>query len=560
MPTENKASPFPKHFIEKLYLSGSAPALDKGIQDLQVRQSILTILSNTATSEFDSKEELLNLFRLLCFIQAWSDFKETWTNADDAEWRRKRQQMKFKKDIDKSIRRSIHRGLFKSVSEALLRFKHAAEASEKVEIEQLLEELGRYNLRKKNLINVIKQFLNYKEFNFTSENIKENFSEAAKLISTFTRWPDKLLYGCGMGIGLIAALACGISTGGAIFVLLVSFSLPLGFVIPLSVLIFLAGTKANFQLFSQHMPQFFQDLFKKGGVTEFIDQQGKRLQLSRARKFLLFPAAFFSTSVGMAAAAITYLEGTKMLALICPGLVVACPHLTVVLLSILAGALLISLTIVMFRTFIGVLQSQFSWQEIKQDIKEKWQNLNWTKGLSYGFKVFVMVAAFFGLVYLDFTGTSTLAGLLGWVAADAITVAAIMGDLPFTLTTALAWCNSLFKSNCSLSADLPKDKVYYLTKIVEFFALVINALGNAALVFTDSYISRIASIPCFMNSYASNRFQEDDSELIQGRKTAAEKSRSLLQGNFFRLSNSDAQISEANNDERLPLTGLSNSH
>ncbi len=229
------------------------------------------------------------------------------------------------------------------------------------------------------------------------------------------------------------------STGAAIFILLVSLSLPLGFVIPLSILFFITGTRANFQLFSQHIPEFFQDLFKERRVTKFIDQQGKYHQLSRNKKFLLLPAGFFSLSVGIAAAAITYLEGAKMIALIWPMLVTTCPHLAAGLLCVLAVAFLIGLTFVMLRTFIGVLQSQFSLQDLKKNIQEKCQNINVKQILAYPFKGLVMTAAFFGLVYLDFTGTTTLAGLLGWVAADIITIAAIIGDLPFTLRTALAW-------------------------------------------------------------------------------------------------------------------------
>lgn len=172
-----------------------------------------------------------------------------------------------------------------------------------------------------------------------------------------------------LGIALIAALACGLSTGAAIFILLVSFSLPLGFVIPLSILFFISGTRANFQLLSQHISGFFQDLFKEGGITKFIDQQGKYHQLSRNKKFLLLPTGFLCLSVGIAAAAITYLEGAKMLALICPMLATTCPHLTAAILVILAAALLIGLTIVMLRTFIGLLQSQFSWQDFKKDLQ-----------------------------------------------------------------------------------------------------------------------------------------------------------------------------------------------
>lgn len=563
MPIKTSA-PYSKGYVKNLYSSGLAVQLTfgKNIQNkvadkkLLFRQHIVNEMKNNNfvnKSQFDSDAALLNLFSLLCFIQAWSDLDTMWINADDAYYKAKRQQMKFKKDIGKSQRRLIHAGLFKSVSEILLQFKQAAEAKEKVEIDRLLKELEEYEFKKTTLINVIQTFLKIKGFNLIPENINENFSTAAQAISAFSLWFNKLLYQCGVGVALIAALACGLSTGGAIFVLLMSFSLPLGFVLPLSLLIFLAGTQANLQLFSQHIPQFFQDLCRGGGITEFINQQGKRLQLSRSKKFLLLPVGILSLSVGIAAAAITYLEGTKMIALICPMLTATCPHLTVAVLSILAAALLIGLTIVMLRTFIEVLQSQFSWQDLKKNIQEKWQNINVKQIFAYIFKAVVMAAAFFGLAYLDFTGTATLAGLLGWVAADVVTWTAIIGDLPFTLKTALAWCNSLFSKNNS-NVNLTKDIKYYLKKTIEIFALITNAVGNGMLVFTGSSISGIASIACFMNSYASNRIQENNSELIQARTRATQNSLDSLYGSFFKLICSDIQIPKANNEELTELS------
>lgn len=515
-------------YVKKLYSSGLAAQLTFGkiqhgntIKNKEFREHIISsIKKNNNKSEFDSNQALLDLFKLLCFISAWSD-SEGWS-GDVAV----RQRMKFKKNISKSKRKLIHVALFKSVYEILLQFEFGGEVGEKYKIEEFLKKLEGYDLNKATLFEVTKDFLKYKEYNSNAKENKEssetNFLAATQAIYEFSFWYDKFLSGCGFSIGLIAALACGLSTGGAIFILLVGFSLPLGFVIPLSLLIFLAGTRANFQLFSQHMPQFFQNLCK----------EDNHLQLSRNKKFLLLPAGFLSLSVGMAAAAITYLEGTKMLALICPALAAACPHLTVALLGVLAAALLIGLTIVMLRTFYGVLKSEFSWEDFKRNIQEKWQNITVTQFFVYIFKVLVMVVAFFGLIYLDFTGTTTLAGLLGWVAADAITIAAILGDLPFTLKTALAWCNSLFNERNS-NSNLAKDTKYYLGQIVEFLALIINALGNAALVFTDSCVSRIASIAAFMNSYASNRIQEDDSPLIQARMDATKKSLSSL-STFFK--------------------------
>ncbi|WP_342227615.1 hypothetical protein [Rickettsiella endosymbiont of Rhagonycha lignosa] len=549
----NKASiTYSDGYVKNLYSSGLAAQLifGKNIQSEKTNKKLQLVKNNNFdVNKFDSKNELQNLFECLCFILAWSDFMENWYEIDEVKRKKIRQLMKFKNKIPKPTRKYIHRGLYNVVVQNLQRFSQVAEDNEEKRlIEHLLNCLKKiYHdedidsaIKKKSLIIVIDKFLKYKKFNYPFE-IENVFLEAAELISTFSFWSDKLLYGCGFGIGLIASLACGLSTGAAIFILSVGFSLPLGFVIPLSLLIFLAGTRANFQLFSQHIPQFFQDLCKKDN----------HLQLSRSKKFLILPAGFLSLSVGIAAAAITYLEGTKMIALICPALAATCPHLTVAFLGVLAAALLIGLTIVMLRTFYGVLKSQFSWEDFKRNIQEKWQNITVTQFFVYIFKVLVMAVAFFGLIYLDFTGTTTLAGLLGWVAADAITIAAILGDLPFTLKTALAWCNSLFNERNS-NSNLTKDTKYYLGQIVEFLALIINALGNAALVFTDSCVSRIASIAAFMNSYASNRIQEDDCLLTQARVMATEKSLSSLKATFFEPSFKASQIQvEAHNDDKL---------
>lgn len=563
MPNKGLAA-YSKGYINNLYSSGLADQLTFGINNqseknnkkVQLYQHISKDIENNNLVDeikFDSGGALLDLFKLLCFIHAWSDSPEVWHTVDNIERKKIRELLKFKSKIRKPIRRFIHYGLYKLTLENLQRFKQVAENDdEKKLIEHLLNCLKKIyqdddidsDLKKKSLIIVIYKFLKQKEFSLPNE-IDFIFLEATKLISDFSLWPDKLLKRCGFAIGLIAALACGLSTGAAIFILFVSLSLPLGFVIPLSIIFFIAGTRANFQLFSQHIPEFLQDLFKAGGITKFIDQQGKYRQLSRNKKCLLLPASFLSLSVGIAAAAITYLEGAKMIALICPMLVTTCPHLIVGLLCVLAAALLIGLTIVMLRTFIGVLQSQFSMEDFKKNIQEKWQNINVKQILAYSFKGLIIAAAFFGLVYLDFTGTTTLAGLLGWVAADIITIAAIIGDLPFTLKTALAWCSSLFNNNDS-NSNFTKDTKFYLEKLVEFLALIINALGNAALVFSDSCASRIASIACFMNSYASNRIQEDEGELIQLREEVTQKSLGSLCG-FFKPVCLDTLIPEACN-------------
>lgn len=72
-------------------------------------------------------------------------------------------------------------------------------------------------------------------------------------------------------------------------------------------------------------------------------------------------------------------------------------------------------------------------------------------------------------------------------------------------------------------------------------------LGNAALVFTDSWASRSASLFCFMNSYANNRIQEDDSELNKARADATKNSISILKCAFFSQASPEVQMPEGAN-------------
>src|SRR5436190_22177432 len=177
MPNKGSAI-YSKGYVKNLYLSGLAAQLtfgannqrEKTDEKIQFHQHIATEIENNNNLvneiKFDSDGALLDLFKHLCFIQVWSDFKETWD--DDAA----RRQMKFKKDINKLKRKLIHAGLFKAVYEILLQFK-LAETAEKIEIERLINKLVQYDERKKTLINVTKQVLEYKRFTLDVENDSE---------------------------------------------------------------------------------------------------------------------------------------------------------------------------------------------------------------------------------------------------------------------------------------------------------------------------------------------------------------------------------------------------
>ncbi len=131
-----------------------------------MHQHIATEIENNNNNlvdeiKFDSDEALVDLFKLLCFIHAWSDSPETWDKVDNIERKKIRELLKFKRKIRKPIRRFIHYGLYKLTLESLQRFKQIAENDEEKKlIEQLLNCLKKIyldddidsDLKKKSLI------------------------------------------------------------------------------------------------------------------------------------------------------------------------------------------------------------------------------------------------------------------------------------------------------------------------------------------------------------------------------------------------------------------------
>lgn len=82
-----------------------------------------------------------------------------------------------------------------------------------------------------------------------SDNIEQTYDEAAKAITSFTPPAEKFLHGLGIFLGITAALAVAVATGGFLFILLSMAGAPLWLPISISALMFMASSVLIFGFF-----------------------------------------------------------------------------------------------------------------------------------------------------------------------------------------------------------------------------------------------------------------------------------------------------------------------
>jgi hypothetical protein len=491
--------------------------------------------SNFPPEQVTQKKLITSLWNLKVFLVAWEDSGLRGTADKEL-----RQTIKFKKDIDKSIRRAIHAAL---IAEALRVCKEAYvfygkklsvdfSTTDKIPNEICLDKLS-------DAIELLSSN------NKPPEDIEQKFKKAAEAISSFKPTADKFLQGVGLFIGVIAALAVGTATGGFIFLLLSGFGASLVFSASIGFLMFIASSRANFPLFSIHSSKFLCSMARSGGITEFIDKEGKRAQLSTHKKYLLLFGAFVSVSVGLSTAALTIMFGTKLIAILFPMLAVMCPPLAGIIVGILVVGVAIGLSLVMLKGWVDFLQSQFSLRDSLTRITDEIKALSFAQLSIYMLKLVLKITfigfALFGLFFLCFTGIPSLVPALGSVGSWIVGFASFIGDLPFTIITILAFCNSLSAFNFFSrteqinSREVEKtetsslsDKSSFFMRIFNGSMLVINAIGRSIQVFNGSIVSAIAAAACCISAFAGTLIKQDDKEKNARRKADGDCKQSLL--------------------------------
>lgn len=505
---------------------------------------------------FNDASELLNtrLQHLLSLAVAWEDpglsrekIKNS-TRAGDKQNetpKKIRQSTKLKKDIDKSIRHAIRVGLMVEV--ARLRNETIRIGNEtnqfKIKFDTDLKNNERTNpfnkieissLEEKKPYEILEECINSINGE-TPKDIGQIFKKAAKAISSFKSRSDKFLYILGVLIALLAALACGLTVGGCAYLLFMGLTPVTFFLMPLIPAIILSSIGAltvfgvNFYFLYKSIPEILLSAAKMDGIAEYINPEGKRVQLSRFKKILLLPAAVVSFAVGVSMIAFTARNFIRILAGVIPALAlsIATPLLPILLGTLMVG-LGMALSILMFKGFVWLLQKPLL--ELAKQAFDYMKNLSFLGGLGLGLKLLVCGLSMVGLYTLYFAGIPTLMPFFG-PAAVLIGWASFLGEIPFTLMMVSQLCdlagNFLANSarklfNFCFARQNAEEKVegnssqektsFKLKLLVTLFIIfiTINALMNALLVIgAASILALVAVAACFINSFASNLIVPD---------------------------------------------------
>lgn len=459
------------------------------------------------------KQLKTQLSELALFLLVWKDNPNSST-----EEKKLRQEIKFKAPIDKDDRHAINIAL-QTMAFILCRksnnFIKKVETLDNYAVDHAFTDEKITDLIKNKRsflfdhINSLKKFeaYRYSETKITNSefSLKQEIEKIGKAISAF-KTPNKkkkLFKYFGIFLAIITALACGISTGGAIFLLI-----PGSIVIPCIVgwLLFLFGFKSNYSFFSQNFPNFLLSLAKKGGITEFIDQKGERKQLSRVHKWGTLPLiGLASLAVGIPSATFTYLAILKLATALLPVLAVLWPPLPLIIVGCLAVTLGITLTVSVFTASIDVLKKYLAltltFKEIFRALKRKFNNLTIGKKIFYMLMGALIIPAVLGLIYSRFAAGIDLSSFTGVIASSIISVIAFIAQLPFTITSVLKLIHAVTPSTDETNTTVSSNhsvisKIFtWLCILGNWLCILGNAVGNACLIALDTLSAPYSNVP-----------------------------------------------------------------
>lgn len=475
---------------------------------------------------FPSKQQSLctRLWNLQSFLMAWED-----PALRKQKDKKLRKEITFKGGIDKSFRRTIHAALIAEVN----RLQNEVSVFIDKDLPPINCELN------VELIDCLADCIRALKSE-TPEDINQTFDKAADAILSFTPPADKFLHGFSICIGMLSALSVGLATGGFIFLLLSGLGAPLVVAGLAGLAMFSASTYANYGLFSVHSSKFLRALAKNGGITEVIDQQGKRRQLSIPMKCLLVLGAFFSVGVGLSNASLTIMFGMALLTTLFPALPVIVPA---ILISALVFGMTLGLSLLIFKAWVflvNIIQTKFSsgrefLEWLIKEIKVL-KNPTVTQLLSYLLQVVFTGFALFGLFFICFTGIPSLVPAFTLPGSWIVGFAAFFGDLPFTVITILNFCSGFKQLLVLTDPNTTQEneervsavnKKSLLGRITHGLLLTANAAGRSIQVFDGKLISAFAAIACFFSALAGTLGKQDD-QAENSRNTASKITKDSL--------------------------------
>ncbi len=218
-----------------------------------------------------------------------------------------------------------------------------------------------------------------------------------------------------------------------------------------------------------------------------------------------------------------------------PFLVVAGPALPAIIAGILAVAIGVAMSIIMFRAFAGILQKPFTFAQLWQGFVKTCREMTVGKAVGYFFKGLIIAFAIFSLFFLCSTGVPTLATAFGVTVAHLFGFASFVGQIPFCAVTISNFCNfvadwvttKFFSKEHALSGKISQrlseptwSKQGFFRRCLSFIkqvfvpgALPANAAGNGALVVVpNSPITYVAAAGNTLISVAGNMVPDEVGE------------------------------------------------
>ncbi len=573
----NIGHPIKKEWDTQLFdKNKKIPKSYKFSSDLKFKEFLISELKGTLESIQESSQETQpiiqdlqsRLSQLALFITVWKDNVENIENdvtpleqselsasesVIDKKWLH--QQIKFKSALDKDDRYAINIALQVMVfklfqhSDPLIKNQQWLEKFKEAKNKQALIELI-FN-RIKDLNNVLVKPINLEEVT------KENINAIGKSIANFQtpNLKKKLLKYFGISLAFIAAVACGLTTGGAIYLLgpsVLAFAIFLGIftgsvalqfksgftgfaialicglaigatiyglcllltpglallfsAVSLGLLTGLFGFAANFGFFSKNFPDFLIQSIQKGSIFEYVNKKGRRKQFSAVYKFLLTPIfALASLTVGAATAALTYITIIKLLTSLLPLLAVVWPPLPIIIAAVLASAIGIALLVAVFTASLDSLKKvaalelgfvdlcKYAYENCKQWLSNL-KNLKRHEIVGLFILVALLPVGLIGLAYFRFIAGVDLSEFIGVAGAIVMGVVAYIAQMAFTCLSINKFKNAATKPSASSN---------------DFSSLISNAVGNAVLVYNGSLSSFFGAIACFVNSLCGNMSEAD---------------------------------------------------
>lgn len=514
------------------------PAFKKFLVDKFQNVKLITENNDKAIQPlYELKDTLL---QLTLFLMLWKDdpkSKMEQLNVSIADKKRLRQQLKYKSQLDKDDRHDINIGLHvvtfllcQEINNAINQltpqhqFDRFEETRSKDDLIQFIL------LQQENFNKWLSKDLNSNnELSLLKSNL-EIIEKIGKAITAFQapNKKKKVLKYSGIALAFIAALASGLSTGAAIILLFPSLSLT---AITLGGLIALFGFTANFGFLSKNFPDFLLSLSKKGGISEYIDNNGDRKQFSTTYKYLLTPLAIGSSlTVGIGATALTYITIIGLVAKFLPILAIIWPPLPLIIVGILAASVGVTLTVATLTASLELLKKlarlNMSFLNLCQFASKNciaWfkhlKNAKTHEKVGLAIMLLLLPVGLAGLAYYRYTAGIDLSIFIGLAGAIVTGLTAYMAQVAFIFLSINKLKSALmrpFSSNTIQPADanthttsLLNQTQSFLSKIWYLLGLSVNAIGNSVLVYNGSSLSIAGAVACGVNSFSGNMLAPD---------------------------------------------------